>query len=61
MAESSKEVMMFKINLIGFLLAMGLSLISTPLIIKLAFRIGAIDKPDNRKIHKTPTPRLAVW
>ncbi|MBI5401775.1 MAG: hypothetical protein HY959_00085 [Ignavibacteriae bacterium] len=58
MEESGKEVMMFKINLIGFLLAMGLSLISTPLIIKLAFKIGAIDKPDNRKIHKTPTPRL---
>ncbi|NJD22511.1 MAG: hypothetical protein FIA82_07550 [Melioribacter sp.] len=49
---------MFKINLIGFFLAMVLSLISTPLIIKLAVKIGAIDKPDNRKIHKTPTPRL---
>lgn len=49
---------MFKINIVGFLLAMGLSLISTPPIIKLAVRIGAVDKPDYRKIHKIPTPRL---
>lgn len=49
---------MFEINLTGFLLAAGISLILTPLIIKLALKIGAIDKPNSRKIHKMPTPRL---
>ncbi|MEW6193637.1 MAG: hypothetical protein AB1521_00595 [Bacteroidota bacterium] len=49
---------MFEINLIGFSLAACLSVIFTPLIIKLAVKIGAVDKPNSRKIHKIPTPRL---
>ncbi len=49
---------MFEIDLIGFLLAMIISIVFTPFIIKLAIKMGAIDKPDSRKIHKTPTPRL---
>ncbi|OGU33828.1 MAG: hypothetical protein A2068_03695 [Ignavibacteria bacterium GWB2_35_6b] len=49
---------MFEINLIGFLLAAVLSLISTPFAIKLAVKIGAIDNPNSRKIHSAPTPRL---
>src|SRR5690242_4076466 len=35
-----------------------LSLIATPLVINLAGRVGAIDKPDARKIHTRPMPRL---
>src|SRR6266850_901087 len=35
-----------------------LSLVATPLVIKLAGRVGAIDKPDARKIHTRPMPRL---
>ena len=32
---------------------------STPLVIKLAHKIGAIDVPkDNRRVHKVPIPRL---
>lgn len=31
----------------------------TPLVINLAYRIGAIDVPkDNRRVHKKPVPRL---
>ncbi len=41
-----------------FLLAMFVSYVLTPYIKKLAFHIGAIDKPDNRKVHKKIMPRL---
>ena len=41
-----------------FLLAMFVSYVLTPYIKKLAFKIGAIDKPDNRKVHKKIMPRL---
>ncbi len=41
-----------------FLLAMLVSYMLTPYIKKLAFRIGAIDRPDNRKVHKRIMPRL---
>ena len=36
-----------------------ISYFSTPLVIKLAHKIGAIDVPkDNRRVHKVPIPRL---
>ncbi len=41
-----------------FLLAMFVSYVLTPYIKKLAFHVGAIDKPDNRKVHKKIMPRL---
>ena len=41
-----------------FLLAALASYILTPYIKTLAFKIGAIDKPDNRKVHKKIMPRL---
>ncbi|HWP82724.1 MAG TPA: hypothetical protein VNN76_08720 [Bacteroidota bacterium] len=44
--------------LIGFLLPAFLSFAVTPLVIAIAHRIGAIDLPNERKIHKHPMPRL---
>lgn len=41
-----------------FLLAMLVSFVLTPYIKKLAFLIGAIDTPDNRKVHSKIMPRL---
>ena len=41
-----------------FLLAMFVSYVLTPYIKKLAFKIGAVDKPDNRKVHQRIMPRL---
>ncbi len=38
--------------------AMGVVLISTPAVIALAKKTGAVDKPDARKVHKTPIPRI---
>ncbi|BAM48162.1 glycosyltransferase family 4 protein [Amphibacillus xylanus] len=40
------------------LICFGLSLILTPLVKKLAFRIGAVDHPNKRKVHQTIMPRL---
>ncbi len=31
---------------------------STPLVIRLAHRLGAIDQPDKRKVHQTAMPRM---
>jgi len=38
--------------------AFGISLFLTPWISRLAFRIGAVDKPNKRKVHATVMPRL---
>lgn len=41
------------------IIAAAISYSMTPLVIKLAHKIGAIDVPkDNRRVHKTPIPRL---
>lgn len=43
----------------AFAVAFIFSFVSTPLVKKLAFKIGAIDVPkDNRRMHKKPIPRL---
>lgn len=44
---------------IMFFAALFISLSVTPLVIKLAVRIGAMDVPkDNRRVHKTPVPLI---
>lgn len=44
---------------IAFLIALAVAYLVTPLVIKLAYRVGAIDVPkDNRRVHKVPIPRL---
>lgn len=40
------------------LAAAGLSLALTPLAKRLAMRVGAVDQPNERKVHKVPIPRL---
>ncbi len=44
--------------LVPLLIAGTLSLACTPLVIRLARRVGAIDLPDQRKMHSSPMPRL---
>lgn len=44
--------------LIVFLTPLCISLLITPYVIKFAKRIGAIDKPNERKVHTNPIPRL---
>src|SRR3954447_7993945 len=44
--------------LFAFLLAGLLALLLTPLTIRLARRVGAIDLPNERSLHGVPTPKL---
>lgn len=44
---------------IAFLIALAVAYLATPFVIKLAYKVGAIDVPkDNRRVHKEPIPRL---
>ncbi|MDP4087154.1 MAG: MraY family glycosyltransferase [Bacillota bacterium] len=43
---------------VTFLLCFLCSIIMTPLIKKLAFKVGATDKPNKRKVHQKIMPRL---
>lgn len=45
-------------NAYSFGLALVVSLLATPLVSKLAFKIGAVDRPDKRKVHSRLMPRL---
>ncbi|OPJ55269.1 glycosyltransferase family 4 protein [Alkalithermobacter paradoxus] len=46
-------------NILVFITAFGISYFFTPIAIKIAHKVGAIDVPkDNRRVHKTPIPRL---
>ncbi len=41
-----------------FLVAMAISLVTTPLFGRVASMLGIVDRPVGRKVHKTPTPYL---
>ncbi|WP_073236354.1 glycosyltransferase family 4 protein [Desulforamulus putei] len=42
----------------AFLLALGIALFITPWVRKAAFQIGAVDRPDPRKVHSKIMPRM---
>jgi UDP-GlcNAc:undecaprenyl-phosphate/decaprenyl-phosphate GlcNAc-1-phosphate transferase len=44
--------------LFAFLLAGFVALLATPLTVRLARRVGAIDQPNERSLHELPTPKL---
>jgi UDP-GlcNAc:undecaprenyl-phosphate GlcNAc-1-phosphate transferase len=48
----------FHIYVPGVIIAFVLAYLLMPVIIKLAFRIGAVDQPNARKVHSQPMPRL---
>jgi len=41
----------------GFAVAALLALLGTPIVIRLAHRIGAVDQPNHRRVNEAPTPR----
>ena len=41
-----------------FVAALATSLVATPLARRLAIRLGAVDRPNPRRINKTPVPRM---
>jgi len=42
---------------VSFLMALALTWLMVPLFIRLARRLGFIDNPGTRRVHKTPTPK----
>ncbi len=45
--------------ILAFIVALIISYVSTPLAIRLAFKVNALDIPkDSRRMHKKPTPRI---
>ncbi|WP_027717641.1 glycosyltransferase family 4 protein [Desulfovirgula thermocuniculi] len=44
--------------LAGLVVAAGVSYLATPWVRRVAFRLGAVDRPDARKVHREPMPRL---
>ena len=46
------------VQLLGFLVALAISYLLTPLIQSRAMKLGVLDRPSKRKIHETPIPRL---
>jgi len=47
-----------QIPVAAILLALGSALLVTPLIRKWAFKCGALDRPDQRKVHQRVMPRM---
>lgn len=45
-------------SLLPFIAAVLLTLLLMPLVMRLAHRIGAVDHPDARKVHRQVTPRM---
>ncbi|MBI2239119.1 MAG: undecaprenyl/decaprenyl-phosphate alpha-N-acetylglucosaminyl 1-phosphate transferase, partial [Actinobacteria bacterium] len=41
-----------------FAASAGVSFLATPLVRRLAIRVGAIDHPSDRKVHPRPTPTM---
>jgi UDP-N-acetylmuramyl pentapeptide phosphotransferase/UDP-N-acetylglucosamine-1-phosphate transferase len=48
----------YTVCLLCFITGAIVTLTLTPLVIRLAFKVGAVDRPANRKIHGRVTPRL---
>ena len=50
-----------QVYILAFVIALFTSWLLTPYVKKLAFRIGALDKPDGRKVHKASCRDWVVW
>lgn len=44
--------------ILACLVALAVGLIATPMVRKLAFKVGAVDIPDHRKVHSGAMPRM---
>ena len=44
--------------LVLFLISFSASMLLTPLVRLMALRLGALDRPGERKVHQEPIPRL---
>ena len=49
---------MFLVGIASMIVAMGVTWMVTPLLIRFAERVNAVDEPDARKTHTAPMPRI---
>lgn len=49
---------MIGLGISGLIASLALALTLTPLVTKLSYAVGAVDKPNARKVHTRPMPRL---
>lgn len=49
---------MYTKAILAFFVSLIVTILITPLVIKLAYKIGAVDKPNERKVHQKIMPRL---
>lgn len=49
---------MLMMSIIGLVVSLGLALLLTPQVKKFAFKVGAVDVPNARKVHTKVMPRL---
>ncbi len=49
---------MFLVGFASLIVAMGVTWMVTPLLVRAAQHLGAVDEPDTRKTHSAPTPRI---
>ena len=53
------DIKFILLALAAFVLASVIAFVSTPLVKRLAHKVGAIDVPkDERRMHKVPIPRM---
>ena len=45
-------------NLLALVAAMVISMVLIPIMVRFAPRLGLIDRPNQRKVHAIPTPRV---
>ncbi len=61
MSEVLNSSFHISMPLMVIVLAMALSMMIIPVVWRFAFRLGLMDKPDSRKVHTTPIPRVGGW
>jgi UDP-GlcNAc:undecaprenyl-phosphate GlcNAc-1-phosphate transferase len=49
---------MYSEPLYAGLLAVVIALVATPIVMRISVRIGAVDMPEERRVHTRPTPRM---
>ena len=49
---------MIHLGIVSMIVAMAVTSLLTPSVIRLAHRLGAMDLPGGRKVHGSPIPRI---
>jgi len=52
------EVLIIQTYIVAFTIALAVAYFATPQVKNLAIKIGALDAPDDRKVHTRPIPRM---